>query len=355
MKKMDADQGFPYKLMKNKFLHREQYKELIYIVNKNIPDLSPEEIIQIFKKLSDTGCSCAMLANSLVEQIYQDDESFRNIFGFSLLTKDKIDCNKLMVDIFSKLYDVMKFRFIEYSRYSFGSVKEAALTLLGKVYNDENEAIMDLFDNGFDADGLDVDGKFLFKERKPKITSYIGTCKEIAKQKFGIDGIKDLEALKKICLDKNIQLEYKDVEIYQKLTGLGTENFNFWSNYYLSQYNVDFEFEKEHIIVSDFNNDYNSFISYVNQLILDGYSVSVSSSPNSQAYMHTNKKMSWSKISSEESGHVMLFKGFNKDKDIVVSSYGENYIIPKEYFSMLEFKKIRKIEKSNELEVSKKV
>lgn len=355
MKKIYADQGLPYKLMKNKFFHRQEYKELIYIVSKNIPGLSPEEIIQMFKKLSDTGCSCAMLADSLVEQIYQDDNSFRETFGFSLITKDKIDCNKLMVDIFSKLYNVMKFRFVEYSHYSFDSVKEATEVLLDRVYSDENEAIIALFNSGFVSDGLDNNAKLLFKERKPKITNCVGTCEQIAKQKFGINGIKDLDTLKKICLDKNIQLEYKDIEIYQKLTGLGTENFNFWSNYYLSQYNVDFEVEKESIIISDFNSDYNSFINYINKLILDGYTISVSASANSQAYMHTNKDMSWSKISSEESGHVMLFKCFNDAQDIVVSSYGEDYIIPKEYFNILEFKKMKKIEKYNELEGKKRV
>lgn len=355
MKKIEADQDLPYKLMKNKLLHRDQYKELLYIVNKNIPNISSIEIIEMFKKLSNTGCSCAMFANSLVEQIYENEEEFQEIFGFSLLTKnkDKIDCNKLMVDIFSKLYKAMRFKFIEYERYEFNSVREAALNLIGKNYQQEIEASSALFENGYMSDGVSQNGNLLFKKINPKITNMVGTCEEVAKEKFGIDGIKNLDELKKICSSKNITLEFKDTEIYQKLTGLGAQNFNFWSNYYLSQYNINYNLNSESIIVSDFNNDYNTFMQHINQLVQSGYSVTVASLPNSIAYMHTDKKLSWSKISSESAGHVMLFKGFNIDNDILVSSYGEDYIIPKEYFNILEFKKIQKLEKTKELEEQK--
>jgi len=354
MKKIEADQGLPYKLMKNKFFHRGQYKEFLSIVVKNIPGITPSEIIEMFKKLSNTGCSCAMFANSLVEQVYENDEDFKNIFGFSLLNKEKIDCNKLMIDIFSKLYGVMKIKFIEYERYSFKDINEATITLLNKSYNNDTEAIIELFNNGINADGKDLNGNLLFKNKNPKITNYVGTCEEVCKQKFGLDNIKNIHELKEICVSKNIEVEFKDIEIYEKLTGLGTQNFNFWSNYYLNKYNIDIEFKSEEVIVSDFKDDYNSFMNYIKNLKLEGYSISVSSSPNSIAYMHTNKNLSWSKISSEEAGHVMLFKYFDKNNDIIVSSYGEDYIIPKEYFNMLQFKKIKK-EYKQELENKKRV
>ncbi len=348
MQKIEADQGFPYKLMKNKFFHREQYKELLYIASKNMPGISADEMIEMFKKLSNTGCSSAMLANSLVEQIYENDEDFKNRFGFSILTKGKIDCNKLMVDIFSKLYGVMKVRFIEYERYSFSSVNEAALALLGKTYSNDSEALLQLFNSEINADGKDSNGNLLFKRNVPKITNYIGTCEEIAKEKFGLENVKTLEELKNICKEKNIEVEFKDIEIYEKLTGLGTQNFNFWSNYYLNKYDLDFSFNNEAIIVSDFKEDYTSFMAHINNLVLEGYSISIGSTPNSIAYMHTDKKMSWSKISSKETGHVMLFKYFDNNNDIVVSSYGEDYIIPKEYFNILEYNKIKKNEKDEE-------
>ena len=353
MQKIEADQGFPYKLMKNKLFHREQYKEFLYIVNKNIPGISANEVIEMFKKLSNTGCSTAMFANSLVEQIYQNDEDFKNRFGFSLLTKGKIDCNKLMVDIFSKLYGVMKVRFIEYERYSFSSVSEATLSLLGKTYNTDSEAIIQLFNNGINADGKDLNGNLLFKSAVPKITNHIGNCEEVAKEKFGLENVKTLEEIRKICKQRNIEVEFKDIEIYEKLTGLGTQNFNFWSNYYLNKYNLDFSFNNEAIIVGDFKDDYEAFMNHVNNLVSEGYSISVASTPNSIAYMHTDKKMSWSKISSKETGHVMLFKCFDNNNDIIVSSYGEDYIIPKEYFNLLEYNKLKKkeIEEQNKKRV----
>lgn len=353
MQKIEADQGFPYKLMKNKLFHREQYKELLYIASKNIPGISVGEMIEMFKKLSNTGCSSAMFANLLVEQIYKNDEDFKNIFGFSLLTKDKIDCNKLMVDIFSKLYGVMKVRFIEYERYSFSSMKEATLSLLGKTYSTDSEAFLHLFDSGISANGMDLNGNFLFESRFPKITKYIGTCEEVAKEKFGLENVKTLEEIKDICKQQNIQVEFKDIEIYEKLTGLGTENFNFWSNYYLNKYDLDYSVNNENIIVGDFNGNYESFMEHINNLVSEGYSISVASTPNSIAYMHTDKKMSWSKISSKETGHIMLFKYFDNNNDIIVSSYGENYIIPKEYFNFLEYNKIKKreIEEKNKKRV----
>ena len=355
MNKIEADQGYPYKLMKNKFFHREQYKEFLYIVNKNIPGITPSEIIEMFKRLSNTGCSSAMLANLLVEQIYENEQEFKNIFGFNPLTKNTIDCNKLMIDIFSKLYGVMKIKFIEYERYSFNDINEATLTLFGKRCMTDSEAALELFNNGIILDGKDKNGKLLFKSNVPKISNYVGTCDQVAREKFGLSDVKNMDMLKKVCKDKNIEVEFKDIEIYQKLTGLGTQNFNYWSNYYLNKYNVNFEINEEAIVVSDFKENYELFRGYIEDLKLEGYSISVASTPNSIAYMHTNKNMSWSKISSKETGHIMLFKCFDSNGDIVVSSYGEDYIIPKEYFNILEFNKIKSKEKQEELESKKRV
>lgn len=348
MQKIEADQSFPYKLMKSKYLHRDYYKEILSIANKNIPGISANEMIEVFKKLSNTGCSCAMLANSLVEQIYENDEDFKNKFGFSLLTKGKIDCNKLMVDIFTKLYKVIKVKFIEYDTYSFKSLNEASLALLGKNYSNDIEILNELFNSGVIMDGRDLNGNLLFKSRMPKITNHIGTFEEIAKERFGLENINTIEDIKKICNEKNIEADFDDIEIYEKLTGLLPHSFNFWSNYYLSKYNLNFSVIKEEISVRNFKENYEMFMNYINSLVLEGYSISVSSPTNSEAYMHTTKKMSWSKISTEEAGHVMLFKYFDNNNDIVVSSYGTEYIIPKEYFNLLGYNKIKKQEKVEE-------
>jgi len=133
---------------------------------------------------------------------------------------------------------------------------------------------------------------------------------------------------------------YEELEIQEKFSGLIESNFNFWSNYYLQQYDVDFELKSEPIIVSDFQGNYQEFMKYIYNLISLGYSVSVSSTNNTDTYIHTNRLFSYTKISSKESGHIMKLKGFNKDGDFIVSSYGEEFILSKEYFGILEFKKI---------------
>ena len=114
-------------LIKSENMHGKQYKDYLYIIIKNIKDISPEETIELLKSLHNTGCSCAMLANLLIDSVYTDDEKFKKTFGFSILTHNSIDCNKLMVDIFSKLYKVMRIRFVEYKTYKFKSAKEAAM------------------------------------------------------------------------------------------------------------------------------------------------------------------------------------------------------------------------------------
>ena len=77
----------------------------------------------------------------------------------------------------------------------------------------------------------------------------------------------------------------------------------------MNQYNINFEFSNEEIVISDFNKDYNAFIIFLN------------------------------KISFDEVEQVMLFKCFNEYNDIVVSYSGDDYIISKEYFDILDLKK----------------
>lgn len=346
MKKiLEADQDRPYNLMKNHLLHGKQYKELLAIAKNNRPDLEDREFINMFKRLANTGCSAAMLANVIAEQLYTNDLEFEKMFGFSLaINRDYLDYNKILVDIFSRLYKIGKVRFIEYSEYAYSSSIEAVEKLFEKEMKTDSEAVLYLFDHGLIANGYDEKGKKLFKSIKPKITDYVGSCLEIAKSKFGLDGVNSFDELKKICDQKHIEMTCKDLEIHEKFTGLGTNNFNFWCNYYFQSHKLDITLSMQNIILSDFHNDYASFQEYILQLISNGYSISVSSGVNSDVYMHTNKQFSWQKISTEQAGHIMSFKRFSHSGDIIVSSYGKDYIIPKEYFNLLEFRKMHKID-----------
>lgn len=88
----------------------EYSKDLINIVKKNIPGISESELRRMFLSLSIKGSNAANLANILLKQINYNDVDFKKTFGFSLLDfkKEKIDCNKLMVDMYSKIYlDIM--------------------------------------------------------------------------------------------------------------------------------------------------------------------------------------------------------------------------------------------------------
>lgn len=350
MKIIEADQNRPYDLMKNRFFRGNQYKELLYIAKKNQPDLTAPEIIEMFKKLSKTGCSAAMIANIIGEKVYINDNDFKEKFGFSLSDIDgqNIDYNKILVDVYSKLYNVAKVKFIKYDEYEFKSAKEAAKNLLKKEFNKDFEAILELFNSGYSANGYSKSGNLLFKKRVPKISEYVGNASEISENLFGINGVKTFEGLKEICSDKNIEIQISDLEIYEKLTGLGTNNFNFWMNYYFNKYNLDFTFYSEGIIINDFNN-YREFQKYILNLISEGYSISVSADPDRKVYMHTKKAFSWMRFTTEENGHIMSFKNFNQNGDFIVSSYGKDYIIPKEFFNELEFNKIKKINIENVL------
>ena len=189
-----------------------------------------------------------------------------------------------------------------------------------------------LFNSGYIADGISESGKLCYKKRQPIVTELVGSVEEIAKKMFDLDNIYTIDDLKKECDKREIQLECFDTKIYQKLTGLTPRDFNFWANYYIHYYTDDYELECSSIAIKDFNNDYNQFMKYINELISNGSMVSVSAPLKSSAFMHGNGPLSWSRISSDENGHVMTFKYFDQNGDIVVSTYGKDFIIPNASF-----------------------
>lgn len=332
IKIIEADQGKPYDLIKHRILNRNKYKELLEIVKKNQPNLSIEEIVVMFKELSETGCSVAMLANCIA-YFFQNDDDFKNKFSY-LIDGDVIDCNKIMVDIFSKFYNLAKVSIASYEQFKFENNEEAY-----KFFGGDS---LEIFKKGYIFDGFDEKGNVIIKSRFPKVNKCVATPDQVAKKYFNLEGITSFEQLKQISKDVQIT----DLKIYQKLTGLLTDSFNFWCNYYFKDFNKTIV--SKEIGIEDFKNDYNSFVEYVELLINNGYLINVSSRLKTDVYMHTQKKLSWTKISTDTVGHVMLFKGFDENGDIVVSSYGEDYIISKEFYSILEFEMMEKQNKIKE-------
>ena len=338
---LEADQGKPYSIIKKRLMHPVLYKELLLIAKKNRPELTIEEIVVMFKKMSDTGCSAAMLTNVIFDEFYENDEKFQEMFGFSLRVNNtsKIEINKLLVDIFSRFYGVGKIRFVEHDKYFFNSCKEASKHLLNKDFEDESQAVVALFDAGYALDGFSEDGKTCIKSREYKISCYVGTFNSVAREKFGVNNVTTYDELKNICDKNDIGVECKEFDIQQKLTGLLFENFNFWCNYYFKSHGLDCSLEIENI--NAVSNGYDSLKEEITRCINEGYSVTVSSGPKSDVQMHTEKALSWTKISNEKAGHIMKFKRFDKDGNIIVSSYGEEYIIPKEFYTDLLYRKIK--------------
>ena len=62
----------------------------------------------------------------------------------------------------------------------------------------------------------------------------------------------------------------------------------------------------------------------------------VSSSPNSDAFITSSKEKV--EVSSRESGHAILITEFD-DNDIIVSSCGKQFIIPKETYKDFQYTK----------------
>ena len=91
--------------------------------------------------------------------------------------------------------------------------------------------------------------------------------------------------------------------------------------------------------------DYADFIRDINDLIYNGYTINVSSNRTNEVWMQNVKGKTWTKPYSDNAGHSMTLIGFNENNDIIVSSWGDNYVIPKDFFNHLEYKSIKIYEK----------
>lgn len=346
---IEANQYRPYELMKHSFFHKQQAMDLLQIAHKNQPHLSIEEIIKMLHISSEHGCSGATLANIIGKQFYKNDEEFKGMFGFSLYMKgtDTLDYNKILVDLYSRFYNIFKARFTEYEEYEFESIREAAFQLLGEKTKTNEEATIALNHNSIYLNGYSENGKLLFINKIPKISTYFGTCENITEAKFGIPSVHNIETLQNICIQNQIKFECLDLQISEKLSGLTYDHFNFWVDYYFASHQIPFTLQIKKIEKWNYGNTYEDFQNYINRLIANEQSITVSAGPNSQTYMRklTKKKFSWEEISTEKRGHQMNFKQFNTEGNIIVASYGEEYMIPKELYKILIFDCIYKQEK----------
>ena len=262
-----------------------------------------------------------------------------------------MDYNRLLVDIISRLYKVAKIKFVEYERFYFDSFDDAAISLLGNNYDSEEENVRRILETKkYALDGKTDDGKIIIKSINPNVSTYVGNIDDICKRKFNTSNISSIEELKMECKKRNIEVSISDLSIREKLSSRLSGDKTGWYNYYLDSYNnCNLESTKDTIVSSDFAYDYDGFMKYINNLTSSGFKICISEPAGGISWMKKRRSLfSWGKISSSDSvGHSMFFKCFDNNNDIVVISYGNEYIIPKEFFTHLEFECISIHEKKH--------
>lgn len=358
-----AGQTNAYDLYKKKVKlpkEKSRLKNLENIVRSKYPNCKDNFIEQLFLSMYKSGCTYSSITNAIIEQLKfgkTDEEflyDFEEMFGFSLYDKenDFIDYNRLLVDLYTSLYNVSKIRTCQYKTYAFDSTKEAAISLVNECNDcDENDASLILYNAGIWPDGFDENKKYRFKDvQNPVITDFVGTYQEFA-NKF-LNGTYDFltnDEILSLFKELNIEIHSKDLKPESKLSGLTTSSINFWINEYFKMKNVNLDFNAEFLYPSKATID--EFIEKIEKIMSSHSSIIVGVERQIEVWMRDmNKKwFSWTKIEGEKSGHAMFFEGFDENGDIIVSSWGKSYVIPIEYYNKLELTVIHIKKKENEI------
>ena len=360
-----ASQTTPFDLLHKKIKFPKEKAQLvsyIEIVGKNFPNANESELIKIandlFSEIKSSGCAMTTTANILAEKLCDNNDKSMEIFGFDLHTDDgkSLDYNKVLVDIGCKLYKKAKINIYNYEYFEFNDIKEAAKALLteddlNKISELEqqgsdidSEVSRRLFNSGYMADGLTDDKKLRFKTSLVEKKEFIDTFSGVALKEFGIEK-EDItaEELTDLFVARGSKISIKELSIWEKLSGLVPTSKTFWTNYYLDTLGMDKEVS---IDKKSFGSE-EEFYQAVSQSINNNCGIEISSGINNDIYMHTDKKFSYFKISDGNTGHAMTFKNIDDNGNIVVSSWGKDYIIDKEYIPQLEVS-IFKVEQKKE-------
>lgn len=338
-----ANQSVPYKLMKKHFKTRKDKEYILNfykIIKKNCPFFTDKDIIHVCLNLSEEGCTYASMANSIIKQFEENLEYLEEKLGYKLINSDGlIEADKLMVDIFSCLSSMIELDITTYKTYKFDSIIEAANNFLNDDFNNENDAIIKMHELGIIMDGIDENGKLIFKNiRNPICDKYFGTYQELALILFNINNPsinkEDFELLLK---KHNKEYRIKDDLLASKFSGLGSvkiSNISKWTRKFFEMKKMDEDIEIDVINLTNYNITYEEFVEKINNRINDNYSILVSALPELEVWMSDGK--TWEK-SSNKFGHRMDYMGFDDYGNIMLCSWGTKYTVPKEFFEMLEF------------------
>ena len=326
-----AEQSRPYDLyikkikLKNTLSRLKSYLQRIGKYNKEV------NVKQLLKDLGKHGCTYAYITNVIInyflEDNYYNDDKFKDSFGFSLKVNNSnnIDFNILMVDIFSALYKVEKLDVSKYEVYYFNDDEEAAKELV-KNKNETQDTYLQIFNSGYISDGRTDDKKLIFKSRIPKNFVITGTRDEIVKNLFGVDKKDITEEEFKDLFDKN-HMTYRENDFLpeSKFSGIEPSHINYWVNYYLQKNNIDLKFESKEI--PNNNASIYEFVSKVQEKSENGYSIGIDTSPNSQVSIYDPIFKDYVETSDKHRGHMMTFKRFDDNYNVVVESWGREFII----------------------------
>ncbi len=336
-------QGAPYRLFKKKFKSmpiKKELDELEEMVLKYNPTYTKKDIKRLYYELKEKGCTYASLANVIIEQSKYDDDTFRELFGYSMYKEDgSIQYNKIMIHLYACLADMVEANVHEYQVYHFDSVMEAAETLLHKRFEKDMEAHLALFDSGWIPNGVDESGKIIFKSRTCKNATYLGTYASIAKEIFGIEYLTlSKEDFCQLLKENNMECSISFENPESKLSGLvSSSNINLWINKFFEVNQIDLSLKAENIDTR--NVSYEDFMLDIYTRKQNGYSIGIGIPVDSNIFMTDGK--SWENPSSKSAGHQMNFQNFDHLGNIVVSSWGKTYVIPKCFYKELEYDAIR--------------
>lgn len=315
-------------------------QELETTVRKYYPDITEEQLKSLYQKISDSGCTYVAVANVIFEQLNYNEALFKEKFGFGMYRSDgTLNHEQLVVDIFCSLDTLVCVQYKTKKVQTYDSWISAARDLLGVEYANVGDAVSQLYavysnNCTFDShpDGSVTINQYDSSNGKECI---IGSVDSIAEQLLGKDFVVNNKVELKDLLNKygysaNIEEINSSSKLFNTMSTTG--GLDGWINAYLQNKSIDMRFDSK-IICCD-----SDIMNKLEILYSEGYSIFVSSENFGEVHMTDGTKAGWIQLGSEAGvGHRMTLRGITASGDVIVSSWGKFYKIPKEFANSLTY------------------
>ena len=331
------------KVFKNKYL-KEELALIKDIIRKNKPGYTDQDILALAAEISKSGCTYVAAAANIMEQINYDEERFYQMFKFPMRnSRGELNHDALIAELYSFMKDKAEFNVTgRYEVVNYDNIFEAAKQLTSQEFTNSDEAFIALVDAGYHIDGTEY-SKFV---SEPELI--IGNYKEVAKKLLSNDVVvNSLDELKEKLKENKITVQIKDFSNAYKFSGLHATTFDKWMNYYFKEKNIDLEFTSENL----YFDSYEHLISGLKERMESGSSIVVGSKQNLS--MTDGSKLGWFNFESigPIGGHAMPFVGVSREGDIILTSWSQMQMVPKEFYDRLLFTSrklnVRKKQKEN--------